>query len=236
MEYKKTVKKYKNAKSKSKNQKSSKIQSNDHKKQSTQSLSQREENQTFEDSHNRNHGDEKQPRANSNLKEVQNQNTLAKKKNKLSPIIYCICMGILVSLLSAIIGKNIFNSTLSTNEEILITSKTCSMILFILFFLSAIISICLITKSNKTDNTAYKINIWFYTILLILSFVIGLLLFNFESYLFASIVSLIACALSIFLTYRYYVSRLSSGVLQTICSLILLYGLYISLAFTLSIK
>ena len=76
MTYKKTVKKYKNAKSSSKN-----IKNQPKKQENTQKIvanSKKQENQTAEENTSLSHEGDLQPRANSNLKEMQNQDTLAK--------------------------------------------------------------------------------------------------------------------------------------------------------------
>jgi len=235
MAYKKTVKKYKNAKSTQNitknNQNSAKVE------EKTMANSKKQENQTEGENTSLSHEGKPQPRANSNLKEVQNQDTLAKQKGKLlSPIVWCVFAGIASIIASAILKKSVFNTSLSIDEKILLTPQSISIALFFVYYISSIIAICLITKSNKTDNTAFKVDMCLYYILLVMSFVISLMIYCYNLFLPACIISIITCIISIYLTYRYYVSRLASGILQTASSLILMYGVYITLAFTLSLK
>ena len=93
MDYKKTVKKYKNAKLSKNKSKNSKIN------QETVANSRKEENKTASETKTLSHAGEEQPRANSNLKEMQNQDTLAKNSNLLSTMLWCILGGIIFMIL-----------------------------------------------------------------------------------------------------------------------------------------
>lgn len=249
MTYKKTVKKYKNknTSTKNKNTTQGKVSQNSKKydgstttiakqdntiniNEKPLSNSEKPENKT---DHNQKHH-KTQAHANSNLKEMQNQDTLAKKNDKITPILYSVLSGVLTIIAIMLIGKSVFNYTFfGIVEDIFFAGRIWSLVLFFIFFLCSILGICFITLSNKTDNKAYLVDIILYTALLIMSFVISLLLYRFSFFIPSAIILIITTILSIYLTYRYYVSVLLSGILQTLSTIILLYGTYIALALSL---
>ena len=230
MEYKKTVKKYKNAKSiPNTTQHKSKQHNRDNK---VVANSKKQENKTANEVKTLSHEGEPQPRANSNLKETQNQDTLA-KNNTINRIIYCIIASIITIIAILLLDKNIFNTKLESNKDVFLLPKYAGITLFFAYFVLNTIAICMISRSNKTDNTAYNTNIILFSIAEILAFVATIFLYICNLYIPACILLLILTIISIYLTYRYYVSCLTSGILQTICTLVLLYGLYITLAFSL---
>lgn len=212
------------------NKQSSKIEKNA-KQQKTQekitSNSTKPENKVIKQSHSI-------PPKNSNLKEKQDQDIVAYRKNKRRDILYSIIVGLITIVAVYLIGKNIFNTSfIGINPKVMTISKTMSIITFFIFYISLILGICLIVFSNKTDNHAYLIDIILYTIMLVLCFTISLLLYSYNIFLAVAILAIIATILSIYLCYRYFVSYLASGIMQVIATLPLLYLCYLSLAFTL---
>jgi len=247
--YKKTIKKYNNRKS-NKSQKTQNIKNKTEKLLKTDknnySTGNKKENELTQKNDNQivvanskkleNEVPEKSNNhpKNSNLKESQNQDTIAHKKDRTKSLSYCIIAVIITILAIILIGKSVFNKILvSNNPDILLCGNAAGISLFFVFYACLLISVCLITLSNKTDNHAYEIDITLYTILLILCFTFSLLLYGFELFLPAAIISVIATSLSMYMCYRYYVSFIWSGIIQTIATLILLYSSYVTLAFSL---
>ena len=227
--YKKTVKKYNNKKKT--NSIPNKKNNKDNNEPKVVANSKKEENMKGESEH-REHSGEKQAPANSNLKEMQNQDTLAKNKDNFMSILYCIIATIITIVAIMLIGKNVITKSFITSGVWLIGS-TAGIIVFFLYYIFTTISICFITKSNKTDSGSYTTSIVLFTIVNILCFTLSLLLYGFDLFLPAAIISIVTTIISIYLTYRYFISTFTSGILQSLSTIALLYGTYVTLAFTL---
>ena len=171
---------------------------------------------------------------NSNLYESQDHDILSYKKDKFKSVTYCIISAIITIIAIILIKNNIFNKTFTSNDsDLWIINHSTSVTFFFVFYACCLMAVCLLTLSNKTDNHAYEIDIVLYSILLIMCFTLSLLLYNFELFLPSAIISIISTALSIYMSYRYYVSFFWSGTMQSIASLFLLYSTYVTLGLTL---
>ena len=235
--YKKTIKKYNNKKSK--NNKSTIILTNNNStgnKITTQNTDQNKELINKKESKNDDSiaQGKTQSKYNSNLKQNQNQDTLAHKKDKYKTVIYCIIAGLITTLVCSLTINSVFSKTLTNlNSNIFLIGKPANIIIFVLYFICIISSICLLTASNKTDNTAYTVFVVLYTILLLLTFSLHILMYGYSLFIPSAIISIIMATLSIYLCYKYFVSYTYSGIIQCFASLVLLYSIYVNLGFIL---
>ena len=164
------------------------------------------------------------------LKDSQDKNTLTNYgSNKIISIALCVIIGIITLAAILLTRPNLF--TYTNNTDLWVLSYPLKIVAFILFFLALILSVCFVTFSNKTNIQAFNMDIVLYDALCLLLFTSNLLLFTFNLLIPNCIIITLLCILSIYMTYRFYISNIVSGILATFSTLCLFYCLYVSYGF-----